>query len=68
MQTRKQEIAEQNSEDNKRLQLRNEMKTHNKNLASAASRAGVTDYSQFTEAGYYGLYGGLKSGEIHAKK
>lgn len=68
MQTRKQEIAEQNSEDNKRLQLRNEMKTHNKNLASAASRAGVTDYSQFTEAGYYGLYGGLKSGEIHTKK
>lgn len=68
MQARKQEIAEQNSEDNKRLQLRNEMKTHNKNLASAASRAGVTDYSQFTEAGYYGLYGGLKSGEIHAKK
>lgn len=68
MQTRKQEIAEQNSEDNKRLQLRNEMKTHNKNLASAASRAGVTDYRQFTEAGYYGLYGGLKSGDIHAKK
>ena len=68
MQTRKQEIAEQNSENNKRLQLRNEMKTHNKNLASAASRAGVTDYSQFTEAGYYGLYGGLKSGDIHTKK
>ena len=68
MQTRKQEIAEQTTEDTKRLQLRNEMKTHNKNLASAASRAGVTDYSQFTEAGYYGLYGGLKSADIHTKK
>ena len=67
-QTRKQEIAEQNGEDNKRLQLRNEMKTHNKNLASAASRAGVTDYRQFTEAGYAGLYGGMKSTDIHAHK
>ena len=44
------------------------MKTHNKNLASAASRAGVTDYRQFTEAGYSGLYGGLKSADIHTKK
>lgn len=67
-QTRKQEIAEQNSEDNKRVQLRNEMKTHNKNLASAASRAGVTDYRQFTEAGYAGLYGGMKSADIHTHK
>lgn len=67
-QTRKQEIAEQSSEDHKRVQLRNEMKTHNKNLASAAGRAWVTDYRQFTEAGYAGLYGWLKSADIHQIK
>jgi len=67
-QTRKQELIEQHDEDHKRLHLRNEMKTHNKNLASAASRAGVTDYKQFTEAGYVGLYGGMKSNDIHTRK
>lgn len=67
-QTRKQELAEQHSEDTRRLHLRDEMKTHNKNLASAASRAGVTDYKQFTEAGYAGLYGGMKSADIHTHK
>jgi DNA-damage-inducible protein D len=67
-QTRKQELIEQHDEDSKRVHLRNEMKTHNKNLASAASRAGVTDYKQFTEAGYAGLYGGMKSADIHTRK
>ena len=67
-QTRKQELAEQHTEDHKRVQLRNEMKTHNKNLASAAWRAWVKDYRQFTEAGYAGLYGWLKSHDIHAQK
>ena len=67
-QTRKQEIREQYDEDSKRVHLREEMKTHNKNLASAASRAGVTDYRQFTEAGYVGLYGGMKSADIHTHK
>lgn len=67
-QTRKQEITEQNHEEHKRIQLRNEMKTHNKNLASAASRAGVTDYREFTEAWYAWLYGGMKSNDIHQHK
>lgn len=67
-QTRKQELTEQHHEDTKRIHLRDEMKTHNKNLASAASRAGVTDYRQFTEAGYAGLYGGMKSADIHTHK
>jgi DNA-damage-inducible protein D len=67
-QTRKQEIAEQTQDDSKRVHLRDEMKIHNKNLASAASRAGVTDYREFTEAGYVGLYGGMKSNDIHRHK
>jgi DNA-damage-inducible protein D len=67
-QTRKQELTEQHDGNHKRIQLRNEMKIHNKNLASAASRAGVTDYREFTEAGYVGLYGGMKSNDIHTHK
>lgn len=67
-QTRKQELTEQHEGNHKRVQLRNEMKIHNKNLASAASRAGVTDYREFTEAGYVGLYGGMKSNDIHKHK
>ncbi len=48
VQTRKQEIIEQkaygrlDTEDEKRIFLRNEMKTHNKKLAQAAKEAGVT--------------------------
>lgn len=50
------------SEDQRRLLLRDEIKTHNKNLASAAKGAGVVDpldYAIFQSHGYKGLYGGL---------
>jgi DNA-damage-inducible protein D len=66
MQTRRQEI-----EDDKRLQLRQEMKEHNKQLASAAKQAGVIepiDYAIFQNHGYQGLYGGLKKQDIHSLK
>ncbi len=77
VQTRKQEILEQNkylkfkSEEEKRLFLRNEMRTHNKKLAESAKKAGVVsprEYSIFQNHGYKGLYGGLGSKEIQAKK
>lgn len=77
VQTRKQEIMESekynnlSSEEEKRLFLRNEMKTHNLKLASAAKKAGVVqplDYAIFQEHGYKGLYGGLGAKDIHAKK
>jgi len=58
-------------EDQKRLMLRGEMKTHNKRLASAAREAGVTtnkDYGIFQNAGYKGLYGGLDKQDIHDRK
>lgn len=71
IQTRKQEIRDEDeasippiSEDKKRLLLRNEIKEHNKRLASAAKSAGVEkpiDYAVFQNFGYKGLYGGLDS-------
>ena len=47
------------------------MKTHNKQLADAASNAGIEaglEYAIFQDYGYQGLYGGLKAKDIHARK
>jgi DNA-damage-inducible protein D len=77
IQTRKQEITQmeeyQNlvSDDEKRLFLRNELKKHNLQLASAAKEVGVIepiDYAIFQDHGYRGLYGGLVSKDIHKRK
>jgi DNA-damage-inducible protein D len=77
IQTRKQEIQDSKdyqklkSEDEKRLFLRDEMKKHNIQLASAAKDAGVVesyDYAIFQDHGYKGLYGGLGAKDIHHKK
>lgn len=59
------------TEEEKRMMLRDEMKKHNKHLASAAKDAGVVtnkDYGVFQNAGYKGLYGGLDRQDIHEKK
>ncbi len=72
--TRQQELIEQYdqlTEDQKRLTIRNEMKEHNKLLNIAAKNAGVKtgmDYAIFQNAGYQGLYGGLKAKDIHERK
>ena len=71
VQTRKQEVSEQDVEDNRRLLLRQEMKTHNLRLAGAAREAGVikaSDYAIFQNHGYIGLYGGLTAQDIHRRK
>lgn len=77
VQTRLQEILQMeeynrlSSEDEKRLFLRNEMATHNIQLAAAAKDAGVIepiDYAIFQNHGYMGLYGGLDVKAIHKKK
>jgi DNA-damage-inducible protein D len=68
MQTRKQEVFEQQEEDNKRVTLRQEITAHNKHLAETASQAGVRDYARFTNYGYQGLYGGLGVKQIHKNK
>jgi len=71
VQTRRQEISEQEVEDNRRLLLRQEMKTHNVRLAGAAREAGVVkakDYAIFQNHGYMGLYGGLTAQDVHRRK
>ncbi|NQU33869.1 MAG: DNA damage-inducible protein D [Bacteroidetes bacterium] len=76
IQTRKQEVLEENfeklqNEDDKRLFLRREMAEHNKQLADAAKKAGVIqpwEYAIFQNHGYMGLYNGLGAKDIHAKK
>lgn len=74
IQTRRQEVADyfnQLDEDNKRLVIRGDIKQWNIMLAEAAHNAGVMsdeDYAIFQNAGYMGLYGGLKVGDIHQRK
>ncbi len=77
VQTRLQEIRQMdeynllNTEDEKRLFLRDEMAKHNSQLAAAAKDAGVIepiDYAIFQNHGYMGLYGGLDARGIHQKK
>ena len=74
IQTRRQEIADtfnQLDEDSKRLVVRGEVKSWNSMLAEAAHRAGITEqveYAEFQNAGYMGLYGGLKVADIHERK
>ncbi|WP_330695403.1 DNA damage-inducible protein D [Anaerotignum sp.] len=72
--TRQQELIEnydELTEEQKRLAICKEMKTHNKALADAAHNAGVVepiDYAIFQNYGYQGLYGGMGRKEIHAHK
>jgi len=77
VQTRKQELAEEEfdfnvkTEDEKRLYLRQEMIEHNKQLAEAAKNAGVIqpiEYAVFQNWGYKGLYNGLDAKGIHKHK
>jgi DNA-damage-inducible protein D len=78
IQTRKQEIEDEDvaqfrpmPEDEKRILLRDEIKEHNKHLASAAKAAGVDkplDYAIFQTYGYKGLYGGLDRIGIQRRK
>ena len=72
--TRQREIIEnydQLTEDQKRLAIRNEIVNHNKALADAANKAGITqpvEYAVFQNYGYKGLYGGMGVKEIHRHK
>jgi DNA-damage-inducible protein D len=71
VQTRRQELSDQEIEEQRRLLLRTEMKHHNTQLADAAKGAGVIepmDYAIFQNHGYAGLYGGLGAQDIHARK
>lgn len=76
LQTRRQELADdqafqQLQEDQQRLFLRDELKTHNKQLVETAQQAGVQtglDFAIFQNHGYKGLYGGMDQKAIHQNK
>jgi DNA-damage-inducible protein D len=71
IQTRRQDLADEHVEDERRVLLREEIRRHNVQLADAAKGAGVIeplDYAIFQNHGYMGLYGGLKQEDIHRRK
>lgn len=71
IQTRRQELSDEQLEDERRLLLRSELKEHNTKLADAAKDCGVVepiDYAIFQNHGYQGLYGGMTAQDIHRHK
>lgn len=68
LQTRRQEIFQQLPENEQRLFLRGEVKTHNKSLNTTASNAGVKNFGKFNNAGYLGLYGMNKTSVQQRKR
>jgi len=71
IQTRRQELSDAEIEEQRRLAIRSELRTHNSQLADAAKDAGVIeprDYAIFQNHGYMGLYGGLGAQDIHRRK
>lgn len=59
VQTRRQEISDQQDEAEKRIALRDRVRKANTHLAGAAKQAGLQRYGIFQDYGYRGLYGGL---------
>lgn len=70
IQARKQELSEQLTADQERLELRKQTSEEFKMLSGAARQAGVQDrmFGVFHDAGYKGLYGGLGGDAIKARK
>ena len=71
LQTRRQELSDEEVEEQRRLAIRSDLRTHNTQLADAAKDAGVVeprDYAIFQNHGYMGLYGGLGAQDIHSRK
>ena len=71
IQTRRQELSDEEMEEQRRLAIRSELRMHNTQLADAAKGAGVIepkDYAIFQNHGYMGLYNGLGAQDIHARK
>jgi len=71
IQTRRQELSDEEVEKRRRLSIRSELRQHNTQLADAAKDAGVIeprDYAIFQNHGYMGLYNGLGAKDIHARK
>ncbi|MES2345357.1 MAG: DNA damage-inducible protein D [Chlamydiota bacterium] len=70
IQARRQEISDQMAADMQRLETREQAKVEFKALSGAAREAGVQNsmFGIFHDAGYKGLYGGLGTDAIKARK
>ena len=70
IQTRRQELSDQQAADIERLELRKQASEEFKMLSGAARQAGVQSqhFGMFHDAGYKGLYGGLGAKDIHVRK
>ncbi len=70
IQTRRQELSDQQAADLERLELRKQASEEFKMLSGAARQAGVQSqhFGIFHDAGYKGLYGGLGSEAIRKRK
>ena len=70
IQTRRQELSDQQAADLERLELRRQTSEEFKALSGAARQAGVQSrmFGIFHDAGYKGLYGGLGAEAIKARK
>jgi DNA-damage-inducible protein D len=56
VQTRRQELTDAMTEDDKRLEIRERVRESSTALNSTASRAGVIEFGFFHDAGYRGMY------------
>ncbi len=70
IQTRRQELSDEYQQDLERLELRKQTSEEFKALSGAAQDAGVQSamFGVFHDAGYRGLYGGIGSAQIKARK
>ena len=72
IQTRKQELSDNEynalTEDEKRIQRRNQVRKGNYNLNKTAINSGVKDLARFHNAGYKGLYNGESANDIFKRK
>lgn len=68
VQTRKQEIFDQLTTEERRIQLRERVRNANRKLNSTAKAAGVQKFGIFHDAGYRGLYGMGLTGIKQRKK
>ncbi|MBR3116264.1 MAG: DNA damage-inducible protein D [Bacilli bacterium] len=68
VQTRRQELYDELSEDEKRLIRRKQVSSGNYSLNRTAVKSGVKNLAEFHNAGYKGLYGGETADDIYKRK
>lgn len=68
IQTRRQELEDSLTADEKRVELRERVRDANRKLNGVAKSAGVQKFGVFNDAGYKGLYGGLGVSDVKRKK